>query len=89
MPALAPHFVQFSHDSYTISSIELERLQAFARSARGHQQLSSRRLQQVARALIAEGFAAEDLDPQIAIGEEKGKPAAEGRRVTITIKVKK
>ena len=24
----APHFVQFSHDSYTISSIELERLQA-------------------------------------------------------------
>lgn len=106
LPALAPHFVQFSHDSYTISSIELERLQAFARSARGHQlellaeastpgseaynqQLSSRRLQQVARALIAEGFAAEDLDPQIAIGEEKGKPAAEGRRVTITIKVKK
>ena len=106
MPALAPHFVQFSHDSYTISSIELERLQAFARSARGHQlellaeastpgsdaynqQLSSRRLQQVAKALIAEGFAAEDLDPQIAIGEEKGKPAAEGRRVTITIKVKK
>ena len=106
LPALAPHFVQFDHDSYTIGRIELERLRAFARSARGHQlellaeastpgseaynqQLSSRRLQQVAQALIAEGFAAEDLDPQIAIGEEKGKPAAEGRRVTITIKVKK
>ena len=88
---IAPHFVQFDHDSYTIGRIELERLRAFARSARGHQlellaeastpgseaynqQLSSRRLQQVAKALIA---------------EEKGKPAAEGRRVTITIKVKK
>ena len=47
--------------------------------------LSQRRLQRVVDALVKEGFAPEDLHPQDAIGERNGKPAAEGRRVTITI----
>lgn len=78
------HFVQFEHDRYQMSRVELERLKAFARSAQGHQidllaeastpgatdynqQLSLRRLKQVVQVLIEEGFAAEDLNPQIAI----------------------
>lgn len=51
-----------------------------------NQQLSARRMKQVVRVLVAEGFAPEDLHPQIAIGERNGKPTAEGRRVTLTIK---
>lgn len=50
-----------------------------------NQLLSERRLQRVIEALIAEGFAPEDLMPQTAIGEDKGIPTAEGRRVTITV----
>lgn len=50
-----------------------------------NQRLSERRLQRVVDALIAEGFPREDLKPSIAIGEQNGKPAAEGRRVTIKV----
>ena len=49
-----------------------------------NQQLSERRLTRVVEALVKEGFALEDLHPTTAIGEQKGKPSAEGRRVTIT-----
>lgn len=49
-----------------------------------NQRLSERRLEQVVKALIDEGFIADDLHPQIAIGAQNGKPSAEGRRVTIT-----
>lgn len=48
-------------------------------------QLSERRLRHVMDALIKEGFSLEDLRPTTAIGEQNGKPDAEGRRVTITI----
>ena len=50
-----------------------------------NQMLSERRLERVVRALIEEGFPEENLQPQIAIGEQNGKPDAEGRRVTITV----
>ncbi len=50
-----------------------------------NQQLSERRLTRVVEVLVKEGFALEDLHPTTAIGEQKGKPAAEGRRVTITV----
>lgn len=50
-----------------------------------NQQLSQRRLERVVKALIEEGFAEENLYPQSAIGEQNGKPSAEGRRVTITV----
>ena len=50
-----------------------------------NQKLSERRLEKVVKALIDEGFTDEDLQPQIAIGEQNGKPSAEGRRVTITV----
>lgn len=50
-----------------------------------NQTLSERRLKRVVNALVEEGFTEENLQPQIAIGEQNGKPAAEGRRVTITI----
>ncbi len=50
-----------------------------------NQTLSERRLAHVVEVLVAEGFAREDLHPQTAIGEQRGKPAAEGRRVTITV----
>lgn len=50
-----------------------------------NQTLSERRLQRVVEALVKEGFALEDLHPTTAIGEQNGKPSAEGRRVTITI----
>ena len=50
-----------------------------------NQALSERRLNRVVEALIKEGFAPEDLHPQTAIGEQNGKPAGEGRRVTITV----
>ena len=97
------HFVQFAHDSYMISRVELDRLKEFARSAQGqkiellaeastpgatdyNQQLSTRRLKEVVRVLLLEGFAADDLNPQLAIGERNGKPTAEGRRVTLSIK---
>lgn len=48
-----------------------------------NQILSERRLQRVVNALIEEGFNQTDLFPQLAIGEQRGKPDAEGRRVTI------
>ena len=54
-----------------------------------NQQLSERRLQRVVEVLVKEGFAPADLKPRIAIGEQNGKPAAEGRRVTITIEQNK
>lgn len=50
-----------------------------------NQQLSERRLTRVVEALVKEGFALEDLHPTTAIGEQQGKPSAEGRRVTITV----
>lgn len=50
-----------------------------------NQQLSERRLARVVEALVKEGFALEDLHPTTAIGEQKGKSSAEGRRVTITV----
>lgn len=52
-------------------------------------QLSERRLRHVMDALIKEGFSLEDLRPTTAIGEQNGKPDAEGRRVTITIEQSK
>ena len=48
-------------------------------------QLSERRLRRVVEALVKEGLAPEDLRPTTAIGERNGKPAAEGRRVTIKV----
>lgn len=50
-----------------------------------NQSLSERRLARVVELLVAEGFAEGDLDPQTAIGEQAGKPASGGRRVTITV----
>ena len=50
-----------------------------------NQQISERRLERVVQALIDEGFPKENLNPQIAIGEQNGKPSAEGRRVNITV----
>ena len=50
-----------------------------------NQQLSGRRLARVVEALVKEGFDRADLNPQTAIGERNGKPAAEGRRVTIKV----
>lgn len=50
-----------------------------------NQQLSERRLQRVVDFLISEGFDRSSLHPTIAIGEQNGKPTAEGRRVTITV----
>ena len=50
-----------------------------------NQQLSERRLARVVEALVREGFDRADLHPQTAIGERNGKPAAEGRRVTIKV----
>ena len=50
-----------------------------------NQQLSERRLTRVVEALVREGLAPEDLHPTTAIGEQNGKPSAEGRRVTITV----
>lgn len=54
-----------------------------------NQQLSERRLTRVVEALLKEGFAPEELRPTTAIGEQNGKPAAEGRRVTITVEKSK
>lgn len=51
-----------------------------------NQTLSERRLQRVVDALLEEGFAPDHLRPTTAIGSRNGKPAAEGRRVTITVK---
>lgn len=51
--------------------------------------LSERRLTRVVEALVQEGFTLEDLHPTTAIGEQNGKPAAEGRRVTITVRQSK
>ena len=50
-----------------------------------NQKLSERRLKRVVKVLLKEGFAKEDLHPQVAIGEQDGKPDAEGRRVTIKL----
>ena len=47
--------------------------------------LSERRLSHVVEVLVKEGFATENLFPSTAIGEQNGKPTAEGRRVTISI----
>ena len=52
-------------------------------------QLSERRLRRVVEALVKEGFSPEDLHPTTAIGEQNGKPSAEGRRVTITVEQSK
>ena len=52
-------------------------------------QLSERRLRRVVEALVKEGLAPEDLHPTTAIGEQNGKPSAEGRRVTITVEQSK
>lgn len=52
-------------------------------------QISERRLRRVVEALVREGFVAEDLRPMTAIGEQNGKPSAEGRRVTITVEQSK
>lgn len=54
-----------------------------------NQQLSERRLTRVVEALVKEGLALEDLHPTTAIGAQNGKPAAEGRRVTITVEQNK
>lgn len=51
--------------------------------------LSERHLRRVVEALVKEGFAPDDLRPTTAIGEQNGKPAAEGRRVTITVEQSK
>ena len=96
------HIVQFDHNSSYMSRAEADRLKAFARSVRGkklslmapgsngyNQQLSERRLTRVVEVLVKEGFALEDLHPTTAIGEQKGKPSAEGRRVTITVEQSK
>lgn len=50
-----------------------------------NQELSERRLQSVVDLLVEEGFSREDLSPATAIGAQNNKPAATGRRVTITI----
>ena len=52
-------------------------------------QLSERRLRHVVEALVKEGFSPEDLHPTTAIGEQNGKPSAEGRRVTKTVEQSK
>ena len=54
-----------------------------------NQQLSEHRLRRVVEVLVKEGFALEDLHPTTAIGEQQGKPSAEGRRVTITVEQSK
>ena len=54
-----------------------------------NQQLSERRLTRVVEVLVKEGFALEDLHPTTAIGEQQGKPSAEGRRVKITVEQSK
>ena len=54
-----------------------------------NQQLSERRLRRVVEVLVKEGLAPEDLHPTTAIGEQNGKPSAEGRRVTITVEQSK
>ncbi|MGI6242485.1 MAG: hypothetical protein ACOYJK_02930 [Prevotella sp.] len=96
------HYVQFAHNSATMSREETARLRDFARHVHGkklslvaeastpgtdryNQRLSERRLDVVVRALVRAGIAREDLHPQTAIGSQRGKPAAEGRRVTITV----
>ena len=50
-----------------------------------NQRLSERRLERVVEALVREGLDRNDLKPQTAIGSQNGHPAAEGRRVTITV----
>lgn len=50
-----------------------------------NQELSERRLARVADFLVSEGFDRANLNPTTAIGEQKNKSGAEGRRVTITI----
>ena len=54
-------------------------------ATRYNQKLSERRLKHVIKVLLKEGFAKESLHPQIAIGEQDGKPGADGRRVTIKL----
>ena len=54
-------------------------------ATRYNQKLSERRLKRVIKALLKEGFVKENLHPQIAIGEQDGKPDETGRRVTIKL----
>lgn len=51
-----------------------------------NQLLSERRMKRVVDVLVKEGFAPQDILPQVAIGSKEGKKAAEGRRVTIKVK---
>lgn len=51
-----------------------------------NQLLSERRMKRVVDVLVKEGFASQDIQPQVAIGSKEGKKAAEGRRVTIKVK---
>ena len=51
-----------------------------------NQLLSERRMKRVVDVLVKEGFAPQDIQPQVAIGSKEGKKAAEGRRVTIKVK---
>lgn len=50
-----------------------------------NQKLSERRLKHVVKALVKAGLAKKDLHPQTAVGEQNGRPNAEGRRVTIKL----
>ena len=50
-----------------------------------NQQLSERRLERVTKALQELGFPAEDLQPRVALGSQRGIDSAEVRRVTITV----
>lgn len=54
-------------------------------TTRYNQKLSERRLKHVIKVLLKEGYAKESLHPQIAIGEQDGKPDETGRRVTIKL----
>lgn len=47
--------------------------------------LSEYRLASVVNALVKEGFSLFDLSPKTAIGEQAGKPLADGRRVSIKV----
>ena len=91
------HYVQFAHNSSTLSreetirSVKGSRLTIVAEAstpgtAEYNQAISERRLKRVVKVLLKEGFAPEDLHPQTAIGAQNGKANYEGRRVTITIK---
>lgn len=54
-------------------------------SKRYNQMLSERRLKRVIDALLKMGFTADNLNPTIAIGSQRGIDSAEARRVTISV----